>query len=203
MKKKLPVAEQLKKKYHKTEEVNNFKEMLYRSSDIYRSRTAFKIKDEKGNIVTITYEQFKNDIVSLGTSLMEKGFQNKRIAVIGKNSYSWCVSYLAASIVGIVVPIDKELHTDDVINFMNVSQTVCILGDSKNLDAILENIEKVENPDTLFVPFDNKESKNSLVHLLVSGKTSYENGKDDFDKIEIDPDELRILLFTSGTTGNA
>ncbi len=203
MKQKLPVAEQLKKKYHKTEEISNFKEMLYRSSDIYRSRTAFKIKDEKGNIIVITYEQFKNDIVSLGTSLMEKGFQNKRIAVIGKNSYSWCVSYLAASIVGIVVPIDKELHTDDVINFMNVSQAVCILGDKKNLDAILENIEKVENPDTLFVPFDNKESKNCLAHLLISGKTSYEKGNDEFDKIEINPDELRILLFTSGTTGNA
>lgn len=203
MKEKLPIAEQLKKKYHKTEEVSNFKEMLYRSSDIYRSRTAFKIKDEKGNVITISYEQFKNDIVFLGTSLIEKGFLNKRIAVIGKNSYSWCVSYLAASIVGIVVPIDKELHTDDIINFMNVSQTVCILGDSKNLDCILKNIEKVENPDTLFIPFDNKNSKTSFEYLLASGKTSYENGKDDFDKIDIDPDELRILLFTSGTTGNA
>ncbi len=203
MKEKLSTAEQLKKKYHKTEEVTNFKEMLYRSADIYRSRTAFKLKDEQGNIVTITYEQFKNDVVSLGTSLIEKGFLNKRIAVIGKNSYSWCVSYLASSIVGIVVPIDKELHTDDVINFMNVSQTVCILGDSKNLDAVLDNIEKVENPDTIFVSFDKKEDKNSFTHLVSSGKTLYENGVDDFDKIEIDPDELRILLFTSGTTGNA
>ncbi len=201
--KNLSIAEQLKKKYHKTEEVTNFKDMLYRSADIYRSRTAFKVKDEKGNITSITYEQFKNDIVSLGTSLIEKGFLNKRISVIGKNSYQWCVSYLAASIVGIVVPIDKELHADDVINFMNVSQTVCILGDSKNLDNVLANIEKVENPDTLFVSFDKKEDVNSFDNLLLAGKSSYEKGKDDFDKIEINPDELRILLFTSGTTGNA
>ncbi len=203
MKEKLSVAEQLKKKYHKTEEVTNFKEMLYRSADIYRSRTAFKLKDKQGNILAITYEQFKNDVVSLGTSLIEKGFLNKRIAVIGKNSYQWCVSYLASSIVGIVVPIDKELHTDDIINFMNVSQTVCILGDSKNLDTVLDNIEKVENPDTIFVSFDKKEDKNSFENLISSGKTLYENGIDDFDKIEIDPDELRILLFTSGTTGSA
>ena len=173
MKENLPIAEQLKKKYHKTDEVTNFKEMLYRSADIYRSRTAFKQKDEAGNIIHITYEQFKNDIISLGTSLIEKGFLNKRISIIGKNRYQWCVSYLAASIVGVVVPIDKELHTDDVINFMNVSQTVCILGDSKNLDNILANIEKVENPDTIFVPFDNQNDKNSFENLLANGKASY------------------------------
>ena len=198
MKNKPNISEQLKKKYHKTEEVTNFKDMLYRSGDIYRNRIAFKIKDSDGNIKSITYEQFKNDVVYLGTSLIENGFLNKRIAVIGKNSYKWCVSYLAASIVGIVVPIDKELHTDDVINFMNVSQTVCILGDNKNLQNILENISKVENPDTKFITFDEK-----FNILLNEGKAAYLDGITDFDSIKINPDELRILLFTSGTTGNA
>ena len=198
MKEKQNIAEQLKKKYHKTEEVTNFKDMLFRSADIYRTRTAFKIKDKNGNIESITYEQFKNDVVYLGTSLIRKGFTNKRIAVIGKNSYNWCVSYLAASIVGIVVPIDKELHTDDVINFMNVSQTVCILGDSKNLDAVLDNIAKLENPDTLFITFGKK-----FDSFLAEGRTSYLNGFTIFNQIQVNPDELRILLFTSGTTGSA
>lgn len=203
MKEKLPVYEQLKKKYHKTEEITNFKQMLYRSSDIYRSRTAFKVKNNEGKIVEISYEQFKNDIVYLGTSLIEKGFLNKRIALIGKNSYKWCVSYLAASIVGVVVPIDKELHSDDVINFMNVSKTACILGDNKNLHLVLENKNKLENADTLLINFDNTTSANSFDSLLEQGNAIYNEGKKDFDKIEINPDELRILLFTSGTTGNA
>ena len=198
MKNKLSAAEQLKKKYHKTEEVTNFKDKLYRSTDIYRARTAFKIKDKDGNIQSITYEQFKNDVLYLGTSLIKKGFLNKRIAIIGKNSYKWCVSYLAASIVGIVVPIDKELHTDDVINFMNVSQAVCILGDNKNLENVLDNIAKIENPDTIFITFDKK-----FDALLEDGKKAYLDGFTDFDSIKINPDELRILLFTSGTTGNA
>ena len=198
MKNNLSVAEQLKKKYHKTEEVTNFKDMLYRSGDIYRSRTAFKVKDENNNIKSITYEDFKNDVIFVGTCLLEKGYENKRIAIIGKNSYKWCVSYLAASIVGIVVPLDKELHTDDIINFMNVSQTACILGDKKILDNISDNIEKVENPDTEFVVFENNFDK-----TLNEGKAAYLDGYKKFDDITIDPDELRILLFTSGTTGNA
>ena len=180
MKNKLSAAEQLKKKYHKTEEVTNFKDMLYRSGDIYRARTAFKIKDKDGNIQSITYEQFKNDVLYLGTSLIKKGFLNKRIAIIGKNSYKWCVSYLAASIVGIVVPIDKELHTDDVINFMNVSQAVCILGDNKNLENVLDNIAKIENPDTIFITFDKK-----FDTLLEDGKKAYLDGFTDFDSIKI------------------
>ena len=198
MKKELTIAEKLKKKYHRVEDVSNFKDMLYRSGKIFRSRTAFKLKDENGNIISITYEDFKNDVIYLGTNLIKHGFLNKRIAVIGKNSYKWCVSYMAAAIVGIVVPIDKELHSDDVINFMNVSQTVCILGDKKNLDVILDDISKVENPDTYFISFEE-----NFDTFLKSGKDLYISGFTDFDDIKINPDELRILLFTSGTTGAA
>lgn len=203
MAQKLTISEQLKNKYHKTEEVTNFKEMLYRSADIYRSRTAFKKKNSDGKVISITYEEFKNDVIYLGTSLIKNGFLNKKIAVIGKNSYNWCVSYLAASIVGIVVPIDKELHTDDVINFMNVSEAVCILGDNKNLSQILKNIDTLKNKETKFINFDNKNNQILFSSFKEDGKNLYLNGFTDFDKIEIDPDELRILLFTSGTTGNA
>ena len=203
MSQKLTISEQLKNKYHKTEEVTNFKEMLYRSADIYRSRTAFKKKNSDGKIISITYEEFKNDVIYLGTSLIKNGFLNKKIAVIGKNSYNWCVSYLAASIVGIVVPIDKELHTDDVINFMNVSEAVCILGDNKNLSQILKNIDALKNKETKFINFDNKNNQILFSSFKEEGENLYSNGFTDFDKIEIDPDELRILLFTSGTTGNA
>ena len=207
MKTKLSIAEQLKEKYHKTTEVTNFKDMLYNSSENFKSRTAFKLKDKNGNIVSITYEEFKNDVVYLGTDFIKRGFLNKRIAVIGKNSYQWCVSYMAASIVGVVVPIDKELHCDDVINFMNVSESVCILGDLKNLTSIKENFAKLNNQETVLVSFDKIDAKTNDIlyfdNLKVIGKDSYLNGFHDFDKIQVNPDELRILLFTSGTTGNA
>ena len=69
--------------------------MLYRSSDIYGSRIAFKLKNDKGEIYPVSYKEFKQDIVQLGTYLIELGFLGKRIAVIGKNSYQWAVSYFA------------------------------------------------------------------------------------------------------------
>lgn len=206
MSKELTIADKLKKKYHKCEEITNFKDMLYRSGEIYKTRTAFKLKDQNGNIYNKTYEEVKKDVTYLGTSLIQRGLLNKKIAVIGKNSYKWSISYLAASIVGIVVPIDKELHSDDVINFMNVSKSECILGDDKNLKQINENIEKLENRETLFINFDNNKEENKILSFqleMEKGKNLLESGNTEFDKIEVDPDELRILLFTSGTTGNA
>ena len=138
MSKNLTIQEKLIKKYHKCEKVTNLKQLLYRSSDIYGSRIAFKLKNDKGEIYPVSYKEFKQDIVQLGTYLIELGFLGKRIAVIGKNSYQWAVSYFASTIVGIVVPLDKELHDDDVINFLNISESVCVLGDTKNLKGILE-----------------------------------------------------------------
>lgn len=205
MKKNIPDCEILKKKYHKTDEVTNFKDMLYRSAKLYSSRTAFKLKDENGKIYNITYAEFKNDVISLGTALISKNLKNKRICVVGKNSYKWAVSYLAASIVGIVVPIDKELHTDDVINFMNISECDAILGDSKNLKELVNN-DALKNKETIFINFDNNTISDKQIYfddLKKVGNNLVLNGNNEFDNITINPDEMRILLFTSGTTGNA
>ena len=146
----IPVSEQLKKKYHKTDEVDNFKQLLERSATIYKTRIAFKLKNEKNEIYSVTYEQLKNDVQSLGTYLISQGLLNKRICVIGKNSYKWAISYLAASIVGVVVPIDKELHSRDVINFINVSESLAVLGDDKILSVISADKSILKNQNLLF-----------------------------------------------------
>ncbi len=203
----MTVAEKLAKKYHKCEEVTNFKDMLYRSSDIYGSRTAFKLKNEAGSIYYVSYRDFKNDVVNLGTYLIAQGFLGKRIAVTGKNSYSWAVSYMAASIVGIVVPLDKELHVDDIINFLNISESSCILGDLKILSQLFEKKSSLKNQDIFIISFDSL--KDSLVkgyefdNCKAKGRELFIQGNTKFEDITVDPDELRILLFTSGTTGNA
>ena len=125
--------------------------------------------------------------------------------IIGKNSYEWAVSYLAASIVGVVVPIDKELHTDDVINFMNISEAEAILGDEKNLNLIIENYEKLNNKNIAFISFQ-ENNNNELTYFYNFkdiGQNLINSGDTRFDEIKINPDEMKILLFTSGTTGKA
>lgn len=205
MKSNIPVYERLKKKYHKTDDVTNFKELLNRGATLFKDRTAFKLKNENKEIYNVTYEKLKNDVTALGTFLINKGLTGKRICVIGKNSYKWAISYLASSIVGVVVPIDKELHAEDVINFMNVSGACSILGDDKILDSLYALKDSINNKDTLFIKFDGKKDTDFLSFDLAfnKGYSLVESGNNEFDKIEVNPDEMKILLFTSGTTGNA
>ena len=197
MSKNLSVAEKLKTKYHKCEEVTNFKDMLERSAEIYKTRTAFKLKDKDGKIFSQTYESFKNDVFALGTKLIEDGFLGKRIAVIGKNSYMWAVSYLAASIVGIVVPLDKELHTDDIINFLNVSEASCMLGDDKNIRGVFEKFGDLKNQNIIFIDFDDKDDlKNTFCYStkLKDGYSLLENGNKEFEKINLVQDSIIDFL---------
>ena len=144
--------------------------------------------------------------MALGTSLINLGLKDENIAVIGKNSYNWAVSYLAATIVGVVVPIDKELQSNDVINFLNVSSAKAILGDDKYLKSLAENKESIDNKNILLINFNSEKDTNSYKSyslLLENGYNLLEEGDKEFDNIKIDPDAMKVLIFTSGTTGNA
>lgn len=203
---KLTTAQKLQKKYHDVQEVTTLKQLLYRSANRYANRNAFRLKDSTGTIYGVTYDTFQKDVIALGTSLLESGLQNEKIAVIGKNSYQWAVSYLASTIVGVVVPIDKELHVEDVINFLNLSDAKAILGDQKYLELIQAHKQKLQNPSLLLINFNQEKDIDSLLsysRFKQAGSKQLEEGDTRFDKIEIDPDEMRILLFTSGTTGKA
>lgn len=192
-----------KQKYFRTYNVTDLKDLLYKSAKLYKRKTAFVLKNEEGKIYKISYKNFKEDVEALGTMLIDMGLSKKPIAVIGKNSYSWAVAYLASTIVGIVVPIDKELHHTDVINFLNISNSEAIIGDYKYIKSIKEIYN---NKNLKYISMNEKESQDNIYNmqsLITQGKDKILNGNNSFFNIKIDPDELRILLFTSGTTGNA
>ena len=54
-----PIYEKLKKKYHKTEPITNFKDLLDRAENIYKSRTAFKLKDKITKYTTLHTNNLK------------------------------------------------------------------------------------------------------------------------------------------------
>ena len=194
----------MKKKinYFKTYEIEDLKDMLEKTAAKNSTKTAFKVKDQNGKIINKSYIDFKNDVQSLSTKLIEMGMQNQRIAVMGKNSYSWAISYLAATIIGIVVPIDKEASKENVKEFLNVSNSKAIIADDKYLNEIFEFKSELKN-ETMLIDMQNTSKYTNLSDLIADGKKLIDDGNSEYENIKINPDEMKILLFTSGTTGNS
>lgn len=194
----------MKKKinYFKTYEIEDLKDMLEKTAVKNSTKTAFKVKNPNGKIINKSYIDFKNDVQSLATKLMEMGMKNQRIAVMGKNSYSWAISYLAATIIGIVVPIDKEASKENVKEFLNVSNSKAIIADDKYLNEIFEFKSELKN-ETMLIDMQNTSKYMNLSDLIADGKKLIDEGNSEYENIKINPDEMKILLFTSGTTGNS
>ncbi len=188
--------------YFKTYEIEDLKDMLEKTANKNSTKIAFKVKDSNGKIINKTYIDFKNDVQNLATKLMQMGMQNQRIAVMGKNSYFWAISYLAATIIGIVVPIDKEASKENVKEFLNVSNAKAIIADNKYLNEIFEIKSKLKN-EVLLIDIQNTSQYTNLSDLIKDGKKLIDGGNKEYENIKINPDEMKILLFTSGTTGNS
>ena len=188
--------------YFKTYEIEDLKDMLEKTANKNSTKTAFKVKDSNGKIINKTYIDFKNDVQNLATKLMQMGMQNQKIAVMGKNSYFWAISYLAATIIGIVVPIDKEASKENVKEFLNESNAKAIIADNKYLNEIFEIKSKLKN-EVLLIDIQNTSQYTNLSNLITDGKKLIDGGNKEYENIKINPDEMKILLFTSGTTGNS
>ena len=191
---------QRKINYFDTYEIMNLKDMLYKTTLRNQNKVAFRLKDNEGKIVNKTYLDFRKDVEALGTKLIEMGLKDRRIAIMGKNSYEWSVSYLACVIIGIVVPIDKESSDDNIKEFINKARADAIIADTKYLDRI----EKIElNKKLIKIDMQNTLKYTNFGYLIDDGKMLISNGNRDFIDTKINPDEMKILLFTSGTTGNS
>ena len=159
----------------------------------------------------ITYKEFRKDVTSIGAALIEKlGLQGERIAVIGENSYEWAVSYYSVVCgTGIVVPLDKELPASEIANLVRRSRAKAIFFSNRKRDLI--NSIREEVPDLKYY-IELYSDENELANTF-KGENDYsfdellEIGKE-YDEsvlmnVDIDPEEFKILLFTSGTTAES
>lgn len=189
-------------RYFKTYEIEDLKDMLEKTANKNGKKIAFKLKDNNGKIIKKTYIEFKNDVESLATKLIDLGLKNERIAVMGKNSYKWAISYLASTIIGVVVPIDKEASKENIKDFLNTSNSKAIIADDKYLNEIFEFKDRLKN-ETLLIDMQNTSKYMNIADLIKEGQELILDGNEEYKNITINPDEMKILLFTSGTTGNS
>ena len=194
----------LEKKFY---EFRDLRELLRTSAEKYPDQVAFvtKIKDKatkEVNYINTTYANMFETMGYLGTALIDKGYKDKRIAVIGENSYHWCLSYFTAGCgAGVVVPLDKGLQKEELESCLNRSNAEVIFYDKKQSKVIEQIYEDKTTNLSLLIAMDfESQAGEKMINLIDMGQKLVENGDRRYLDAEIDPDALGFLLFTSGTT---
>lgn len=183
----------------------DLKDMLKQSGETYGDKTAFMFKaDEEGEFRTITHKEFRDDINALGTALIKMGLKDKRIAVISENRYEWELAYLSiAAGTGVVVPLDKALPENEIESLILRSQVEAIFYSDKYTE-IMDQLRNKKNTNLkYFISMDLEENTNGIYSqkaLVEKGKKLLAEGNKKFIEAKIYPEQMGIMLFTSGTT---
>ena len=187
--------------------VSDLKDMLNKTRELYGDRPGYKIKIEEGKYKTYTHNEIRDMVDYLGTALINLGLKNKRIAVIGENRYEWELAYLSVVCgTGIVVPLDKSLPANELEELVERSEVEAIFY-SKKYEETVEKIKYSEkNKLKHLISMDtdiHKEGIYSEKELIEKGKEFVEAGDRRFIDAKINPEEMSIMLFTSGTTSKS
>jgi len=188
--------------YYEVTKFNSIKEMLDIAVKEAGDKIAFKFKDN-GEIAEITYANFAQQVMWLGSALTDLGFSDKHIACIGSNSYKWVLTYLTVlKSAGVYVPIDKDLPANDIFNILNESECSIVFYTKIHEELFMSNTDKLPNVK-LYIGFDRAEDSENFL----SFDKLLEHGKDcdstKYNSLTSDPNALKMLVYTSGTTGIA
>ncbi|NDW10668.1 AMP-binding protein [Dysgonomonas sp. 520] len=156
------------------------------------------------------YKDLAKEIAEIHLFFNNIGIERgNKIALVGKNSSTWCVVYLAVITYGaIVVPILPDFHPNNVQHIINHSDSKLLFVSNQ----IWENLDEEQIPlikgaislSDLSCLYDkNGHIKSDLTQRQNRLKELYPDGfgKENIKYADVDNSEVVLLNYTSGTTG--
>ena len=190
--------------YNEVKKFNSITEMMEIAVADAGDKDAYRWLDKK-EIKSSTYSEFYKTQNILGTALASLGLSKSHVATTGENSYKWVCSYLTMlRSEGVFVPVDKELPIDDMINVLTQSDTEAIFYASK-FEKIFHERENDLPNIKYFIGFDREEDEGKFLSydkLIEKGKKLLDDGDRSYLDQKPDPNALKMLVYTSGTTGD-
>ncbi len=195
---KLNAANYMPQKFGSIREMLDLAVAQVPDKDAYQFR-----KGNTDEIVHVTYREFYDITENLGAALTGMGKGSAHIACIGENRFEWICAYLTVlKSAGVFVPVDKELPAADKIHVLTESESSVVFFSGRYEKFVRENLDALPGVDW-FVGFDLEEDDGKLLsyrRLLEKG-----SGLDraEYDALKSDEYDLKMLVYTSGTTGLA
>ena len=187
-------------------EVHDLRDVIKKRVKEFPGNPVFLVKEKKGGeYVPISTEKYDHDIDSLGTYFLNTVQKGARIAIFAETRYEWYVTYLATTNgTGCVVPLDKELPVEDIENMLERAEVdIVVFSKSKKdiIDTVYGKVASVKH----YICMDETKDERFLYFYdcLKQGEDKLAAGDKVFTEATIDPEEMTILLFTSGTTAKS
>lgn len=166
------------------------------------------LTDYKG--ITLQYRDVARKIEKIHILLENAGIEKgDKIAICGRNSAHWTVTYLAVITYGaVVVPILHEFKADQVHNIVNHSEArLSFVGDQiwENLnEAAMPHLEGIIELKDFGVPVSRSEKlayARDHLNEIFGHKFPCRFRPDDISYEKEKSEDLAIINYTSGTTG--
>ena len=195
------------RKVYESREVKTYREMIEYSTKNYAKNIAYTYKKDytakEIEYVEKTYEQVGKDVKAFSTLLLNKNLEGKRVVLIGNNRYEWCITYFATTTGNmVIVPMDKALPDNEIESLVKRSEAEVAVFDKKYAE-VMKKIKKDDSTNlNMLICMDEIEDIEieKFSDLLNKGNKLVESGDKKYDKIKVNPNEMSIMLFTSGTT---
>ncbi len=146
----------------------------------------------------ITYNRLGEMVGRFATALSEMGIsQGDRVALISKPRAAWATTFFAILRCGaVVVPLDPELQCGEIERILREAEVKGIVISGGKTDDVLSFRSSLPG-EPFVVSMDRVQDERVLfLDSLLLGKT-------ELPCADVDPSSLAILMYTSGTTGNA
>lgn len=146
-----------------------------------------------GSKRTLTYSQMYEKVLKLANFLVSSGLKKgDHVAVAGKNSPEWAITYLAILVAsGVVIPIADSLHDTETGNIIKASTPKFAFLDDGKIPYVKENF-----PNLIVYSLNPTVPEKFVLNLSASPVTPENQNEKPTE------DDLALIMFTSGTTGN-
>lgn len=155
--------------------------------------------DREKNMCEMNYNQMWRKICGLGTYFKSLGLvKHKKIAIIGENVIEWVIAYYATLCGGnIVVPMDYKLPAEDLADQLIRCGCDALVYTAK-FSSMVEEFKKDAN-----MPVRDWFCIDDFDDFIEKGLEIYDGGDKSFEDIEVKPEDLACISYTSGTTAKS
>lgn len=188
---------------HQKNEFTNVRALVEWAGEQYGDKAAWSFRREgiRGDVIKVSYKEFRDDVRALASSLIEMGCPGKHCVLIGKCSYEWILMYYAVlSVGGVLVPLDRDWSAEDLADTAVKADAAFLFYEEDikdKADAVSASAKLECEPVSLY----SKNGAVTVASLVEKGSGIYASDAQTYHGIAIDPMRLSLLVFTSGTTG--